>query len=126
MVRRGFLGFLVVALVMAAGPLWAQVSTTGEIVGVVKADDGTVLSGATVTVEGSALIQKSISVTADNNGAFRFLQLTPGTYIVRAGLKGFETREYRVTVNVGRTASVPVMLSVGGQPRKWRSAPRFL
>jgi outer membrane receptor for ferrienterochelin and colicin len=113
MVRTRFFAFLLVAVVMAAGPLWAQVSTTGEIVGVVKAEDGTVFPGATVTVESPALIQKSISVTADAYGAFRFPQLTPGNYVVRVELKGFETREYTVVVNVGRTSSVPVTLSVG-------------
>lgn len=113
MARKKLLMFLLVATVMAAGPLWAQVSTTGEIVGVVKAEDGTVFPGATVTAESPALIQKSISVTADANGAFRFPQLTPGNYVVRVELKGFETREYTVVVNVGRTASVPVTLSVG-------------
>lgn len=118
MARKQLLGFLLVATVMAAAPLGAQVSTTGEIVGIVKAEDGTVLPGATVTVEGAALIQKSLAVTTDAMGAFRFPQLTPGNYVVRVELKGFETREYTVVVNVGRTSSVPVTLSVGRATEK--------
>jgi hypothetical protein len=116
--RKLFFAFVLVAAVMAAGPLLAQMSTTGEIVGVVKAEDGTVLPGATVTVEGAALIQRSITVTTDAIGVFRFPQLTPGTYVVRIELTGFNAREYRVVVNVGRTSTVPVELSVGRASEK--------
>ncbi|OFV81528.1 MAG: hypothetical protein A2Y78_03545 [Acidobacteria bacterium RBG_13_68_16] len=118
MTRKLFFAFVLVAAVMAAGPLLAQMSTTGEIVGVVKAEDGTVLPGATVTVEGAALIQRSITVTTDAIGVFRFPQLTPGTYVVRIELTGFNAREYRVVVNVGRTSTVPVELSVGRASEK--------
>jgi outer membrane receptor protein involved in Fe transport len=111
MAGKRLAAFLLVAAVMATGQLWAQVSTTGEIVGVVKAGDGTVLPGATVTVEGAALIQKSINVTTDAAGAFRFPQLTPGLYVVRVELTGFNAQEYQVGVNVGRTSSVRVTLS---------------
>ena len=105
--------FLLVATVMAAGPLWAQVSTTGEIAGVVKDQDGAVLTGAAVTVKSPALIQGSITVATDAAGVFRFPQLMPGSYVLRIEQKGFEPREYTVVASVGRTASVPVTLSVG-------------
>jgi outer membrane receptor protein involved in Fe transport len=114
MARRNLCAFFLSVAVMAAWPLAAQVSTTGEIVGIVRSDNGPALPRATVTVEGAALIQKSISVTTDPNGGFRFPQLLPGTYVLRVELVGYNPREYQVAVNVGRTSSVPVTLSAGG------------
>jgi hypothetical protein len=91
----------------------ADVKTNGEIAGVVQsADDKTVLPGASVTLTGSGLIQKSITVTSSGNGSFRFGNLNPGDFTVTVAMPGFGTQQIAVTVSVGKTSNVPVQLQL--------------
>ena len=62
---------------------------TGEIFGRVTDRTGAVLPGATVTIDGPALIQPQ-AATAATSGAFRFPNLAVGTYRVTFELGGFK------------------------------------
>src|SRR4051812_9651962 len=75
------------AMVLLCVSAFAQ-ETTGGIQGTVKDSQGAVVSGATVTVAGPALIgtQKS---TTDSAGNYRFNQLPPGTYEINVTAAGF-------------------------------------
>src|SRR5437868_13419409 len=91
----------------------ADVKTNGEIAGVVQsADDKTVLPGASVTLTGAGLIQKSITVTSGPNGGFRFQNLNPGEYTVTISMPGFGTQQLGTTVSVGKTSNVPAFLQL--------------
>src|SRR5206468_12514789 len=59
---------------------------TGNIYGKVQAKDGSVLPGVTVTLTGVGAPQTAIT---DPQGGFRFLNLSPGTYSIKAELAGF-------------------------------------
>src|SRR6476646_375217 len=97
---------LLVAL-LAAGA-YAQVQS-GNIFGHVQAKDGTPLPGVTVTVSGVGAPQSFIT---DATGAFRFLNLSPGTYQLKAELAGYGTAMRQgIGVSLGRNADVTMNLN---------------
>jgi hypothetical protein len=99
-------------MVLAAGPLWADVQTQGQIEGTVKSEDGRTVPNAAVTLSGQGLIQETITYKTGPTGAFRFPNVNPGTYKLLVGAPGLESKEYRVEVSVGKTQTVDVTLSV--------------
>src|SRR5882762_5489666 len=75
---------LLPAIVLAQGQ-------TGTIAGVVKDATGAVLPGVTVEVASPALIEKVRSGVTDGEGAYKIINLRPGTYSVTFTLTGFST-----------------------------------
>lgn len=102
--------FLAVALVLlAASGAFAQLST-GNITGTVQDEQGGVLPGVTVTLQGT---DRTLSAATDSAGRFRFVNLPPGLYTVTTALQGFTTvvRE-GIEVRVGSNVDLPVSLRV--------------
>ncbi len=93
-----------------AGALLADVTTKGQIEGVVKAEDGSPLPGATVTLTGAALMRGTAVETTDAHGRYRFLNLNPDTYRLRVELSGFAARQSTVDVLVGKTLTIDATL----------------
>ncbi len=87
---------------------YAQLQS-GNIFGTVEANDGSALPGVTVTVTGVGAPQTFIT---DAQGNFRFLNLSPGQYTIRAELAGYgvATRS-GVSVNIGRNSEVRMTLN---------------
>src|SRR5262245_9234377 len=83
---RTNLALLLLAAVLAAGPALAQ-EQTGDLAGTVRDSSGGPLPGVTVTVTG-AVGPPRVQVT-DSQGAFRVLNLYPGSYALTAELEGF-------------------------------------
>ncbi|HYM23864.1 MAG TPA: carboxypeptidase regulatory-like domain-containing protein, partial [Vicinamibacterales bacterium] len=82
----------------------------GTISGGIKDEQGGVLPGVTVTVQGTDATQTYVT---DAAGEFRFLNLAPGPYTVTAALQGFTTlKRENVIVEVGKTVDLPMMLKV--------------
>lgn len=97
---------LLVSLIAVSAFAQAQ---SGNIFGKVQAKDGSVLPGVSVTLTGVGAPQTFVS---DATGAFRFLNLAPGTYKLKAELAGFGTAtRLGVTVNLGRNADVTMTLN---------------
>lgn len=92
----------------------ADITRTGEVVGTVKGEDGTVLPGATVTLAGEGLIQKEITQATDARGTYRFNNVPPGSYTLTVTLDRFRKSEVAVTVNVGRTSTIDATLALAG------------
>lgn len=84
--------------------LGAQVMRqTGTIRGVVTDADNNPLPGVTVTASGPALMGL-ITVLTDTNGAYRLINLPPGTYTISVSLEGFKTvNQPGVKVEVGQS-----------------------
>src|SRR5687767_15851320 len=61
---------------------------TGNIYGRTMAKDGTMLPGVTVTLTGVGAPQTTVS---DSQGNFRFINLSPGEYALKAELSGMGT-----------------------------------
>ncbi|GAB4222427.1 MAG: hypothetical protein Kow0062_19760 [Acidobacteriota bacterium] len=127
------LKFLALAMILAL-PLvaLAQQPTTGTLEGVVVDRDGNPLPGATVVAVGPL---GERAVQTDENGAYMFRFLPPGTYRVRAELSGFSTVEVPdVEVSTGQRTRLPITLLPGRarrspsrarRPWSTRSGPRW-
>src|SRR5258708_13946716 len=75
---------------------------SGNIYGKVTAKGGSAVPGVTVTLTGGGAPQ--IFVT-DAQGTFRFINLSPGGYALKAELAGYGTATRTgITVNVGHNA----------------------
>src|SRR5215210_2225694 len=104
-----YLRFLFAVLLLAlAVPAFAQLQT-GDLYGTVSDEQGQPLPGVTVTLTGVGAPQVQ---QTDENGAFRFLNLYPGSYGVKAELQGFSTIDYPdINVRIGGKADLRITLS---------------
>src|SRR5439155_9980689 len=100
------LAALCTALIAVSG--YAQFQT-GNIYGRVQAKDGSVLPGVTVTLAGMGAPQSTVT---DGQGNFRFINLSPGTYTLKAELAGYgaATRS-GIGVRVAQNADVTMTLN---------------
>src|SRR5689334_13745551 len=102
---------LVLALVPAIALAQGQ---SGSIAGVVKDATGAVLPGVTVEASSPALIEKTRSVVTDGSGAYKIIDLRPGTYTVTFTLTGFgSVKREGIELTAAFTANVNAELKVG-------------
>src|SRR5580704_5080115 len=108
---------LMLALLLCLLPSAAFAQTaggTGTISGVVKDASGSAIAGATVTVASPALIEGSKSATTDGSGAYRIIDLRPGTYSVTFTATGFaKLQREGLALTVGFDATENGDLKVG-------------
>ncbi len=99
-------------LILTGLPLLGQVRT-GNIYGtVVDASSGQPLPGVTVVLTGSKIAPMKAITTKE--GHFRFLSLPPGTYTLKASLKGFKTLlRKNIVVYVGSNINLTLKLEQG-------------
>src|SRR5258708_6527628 len=105
-----FMAVIVTAAVLAlfAVSAFAQLQS-GNIYGKVQTKDGSVLPGVTVTLSG---VGAPVTFITEANGVFRFLNLSPGSYTLKAELAGYGTSTRSgVGVNIGRNADVTLTLN---------------
>jgi outer membrane receptor protein involved in Fe transport len=94
-------------------PVVAQ-EQRGSIEGTVKDNTGAVLPGATIEAKSPALIGVRTTVS-DSNGAYRFVSLPPGDYVISATLSGFQAAQSpTLTLTVGQNLKAELALGVGG------------
>jgi hypothetical protein len=114
--RRGWLSgalFAVSLLFGSVTPALAQ--GVGAIGGTVTDSSGAVLPGATVTLSSEqGTVGSNQESTSDARGAYQFLRLVPGTYIVKAAMQGFRPVEQRnIVVAADATARADLQLPIG-------------
>jgi hypothetical protein len=105
--------FLLAALLLAL-PVWAQVSTS-SITGQVSDSTGAVVAAAKVQAknEASGVTYESTSTPTGN---YAFSSLTPGQYTITVSQKGFQTYvSTRNVLTVGTPLVVDITLTVGAQ-----------
>ncbi|MEZ5313697.1 MAG: carboxypeptidase-like regulatory domain-containing protein [Thermoanaerobaculia bacterium] len=113
--RNRGLGLLVLGLLVAVSPLWAQSqATTGVIEGIVKDESGAVLPGATVVLTNRDT-NFARTVTTEANGRFRAILLPLGNYRAETSLDGFTTSVIEgIELAVGRSVQLDIGLTVAG------------
>src|SRR5437867_7652828 len=95
------IGFTVLCLFVVIGPARAQI-LTGRIIGAVRDDSGAVIPGVTLTLTSPNLPGGPSTAVTDAKGEYRFSQLPPGLYALKAELAAFVKYEedgLRVAVN---------------------------
>lgn len=93
---------------MISGSAFAQ-SQSGNVFGTVVDNQGAAIPGVTVTLTGPGA--PGVFIT-DLEGKFRFLNLSPGRYSVRAELSDFgKVVRDNLDVNIGRNSEVTLTLS---------------
>ena len=96
-------------------PARTQTALSGSIAGVVRDSSGAVLPGVTVEASSPALIERTRTVTTDDNGVYRIVSLVPGVYSVTFTLAGFgSVKRDGIELTTGFTAQVNTELNVGG------------
>jgi hypothetical protein len=103
--------YLVLALMLIglARPALAQVQG-GTVSGTVLDEQGAVLPGVVVTLQGVDAKRESVT---EADGRFRFLDLAPGPYKLTVALQGFSTIvNEAIVVAVGRTVDLPLTMKV--------------
>jgi carboxypeptidase family protein len=91
--------FIIVSILLDVAVVVAQPQTPGiALAGVVQDSTGAVLPGAAVELIGAPGAQPQ-TTTTDRVGEFRFEQVPPGTYEVRARSEGFKPAGVRVRVS---------------------------
>ena len=100
---------IALVVLLLAVPAVAQVQG-GNIYGTVTDEQGAVLPGVVVTINGSDRTQ---SVTTGPDGKYRFISLPPGSYKVSTTLAGFATTVTdSVMVQVGSNVELPFALKL--------------
>jgi len=99
----------VVGLLVVLCPAQAQ-AQTGKLAGRVTDTTGAPLPGVNVTIEGT-----SLGAATDGEGQYALIQVPPGTYRVRFGFVGFQTKIVRgVVVSSNQTKTLDVTLGETG------------
>jgi hypothetical protein len=87
--------------------------TTGGIQGTVEDPSGAIVPNAHVVVTGTTLIG-SKEVVTDASGYYRFANLPPGTYELKATAEGFDTlKREKVSLEAGHLPTVDLHLTLG-------------
>ena len=101
-------------LMMFVGQIFAQNQVTGGIGGKVVDPQGSVVSNATVKVTNTGT-NATVTVTTNDDGAYRVANLQPGTYrVVVTGGSFAPTTAEAVIVEVGRVTAFDATLNVSG------------
>ena len=112
-VQRHRMVFAIALLLAGATPAWPQ-TATGAITGRALDEGGLVLPGATITITSPAMIGGGRTDVSDDQGAYRFTLLVPGTYRVSFALPGFTTLNVDdVIVGAGATMTITGTMKLG-------------
>ncbi len=104
---------LAAILAIAAPFTFSQSITTGDAVGVITDSSGAVVPGATVTLRSSDS-GETRTVTANDQGQYRFPLLKPGEYTITAASKGLKSNITKINLQVGQEQEVNVSMNALG------------
>lgn len=108
-----FLSVSALCLLIYSGQIFAQSTVAGAINGRVTDPQGAVVPNASVKVTNTGT-NSAVTVTANDDGAYRVTNLQPGTYNVEISSGGFAvSRAENIVVEVGKSTNIDVKLTVG-------------
>lgn len=109
---RAFVQFCAAALSLVAAEE-AMAQQTGTIEGTAEDVNGAPVEGIKVSVRSDKLIGGAREVLTNADGQFRFVELPPGAYEVKAEAKGFKVFIQRgIKLGIGQSADVTVLMEV--------------
>ena len=88
--KCGMLALAIVAILAAASPARAQI-TTGNISGTVNDSQGGVIPGATVVLKSESRGTSSAPVVTNEAGEYVFANVTPDVYTIEVTMDSFKT-----------------------------------
>ena len=92
----------------------ALAAAQSAIIGVVRDTSGAVLPGVTVEAASDVLIERVRSVVTDDQGAYRIVDLRPGTYTLTFSLTGFNSfRRDSLALPAEFTATINAEMRIG-------------
>ncbi|MGH9323442.1 MAG: carboxypeptidase regulatory-like domain-containing protein [Vicinamibacteria bacterium] len=98
-------------IVLSASGLIAQ-TRTGSIDGTIRDATSQVLPGVSLTLEGPTLVSAQVT-TSSEAGIYRFINLPPGIYLIRAELSGFQTLNVEgIRVDIARNTPVDINMQL--------------
>jgi hypothetical protein len=103
---------LVVFAVLFTLSASAQNANTGTVLGVVSDPTGAVIPNATVTLSDTATNHER-TATTNEVGRYNFASVDPGDYRLKATAPGFNAIESPLKVDVGKSFTVNVSLTIG-------------
>src|ERR1051326_3175392 len=102
--------WFIALMLLPASAAMAQATLTG----VVKDPSGAVLPGVTVEASSPALIEKTRTAVTDGSGAYKIIDLRPGTYTGTFTLTGFgSVKRECIELTSAFTANVNADMKVG-------------
>jgi hypothetical protein len=120
MSKRFYISVLIAITMLSLSVVAFSQETTGGIEGTVKDSAGSVVPNVTVTITtaahaGAAGAGFRRTVTTDDEGFFRALQVPPGVYtVVTTASSGFgEARYANVTVSIGKNTQLEISVKPG-------------
>ena len=87
------------------------VLTSGDIAGILH-PSGAVVPNASVTLKSNESGATQTRAT-NQQGAYRFSLLSPGTYTISVSSMGFQATQQQATVTVGQAATANIQLALG-------------
>jgi carboxypeptidase family protein len=106
----------IIALMLASGAgssTFAQIATTGQLVGSVQDQSGAVIPGVELQLQNEET-KTTQTASASADGGFVFPTVLPGRYTLTVSKQGFETTAYKgLIVYAARTTNQTVTLKVG-------------
>lgn len=99
------------AITLNSIPTMAQALNAGAVTGVVTDPNNAVVPNATITI-GNAVTGYTRTATTDADGAFRFDNVPPNTYQLKASAPGFTSEQESLTVRASVPLTVKVPLTV--------------
>src|SRR5512143_3888351 len=107
---RPFAIGMIIAGFAASASAQAIKGSVGNLYGAVTDESGAALPGVSVTLSGVGGPQ---STTSGGQGEFRFLNLSAGSYTIKAELSGFATVERtNVVVSIGTNVKATIPMKV--------------
>ena len=106
--------FLLAGILLQFGTGFAQISTA-SLSGAVRDSSGAVVPNSKIVLTNVATAVKH-TTTSNGAGAYLFLDITPGRYMVSASAQGFAEQQVpEFMLTVGQAATIDFTLAVGSQ-----------
>jgi len=111
--RLTFCGATGLYLIIFIASMSAQV-LTGRVIGDVRDGSGALMPGVTLILTSPGRLRAPMTVVTDEKGAYRFLEVPPGTYDLKAELQGFNAHdETGLIVAANATVERNITLQLG-------------